>query len=134
MNVIVDPAAEAVIMLLVDSEDVEAKEALVEVKAAFAREELTEKEELREVIALDAETVNEALSTLFLPSGPSTLEDSTKEAVSAVAVVRVTLNWLLSPFVKVTVDPAADAVIIPLMGREDVEEKEEDPNMDPVIP
>jgi hypothetical protein len=44
--------------------------------------------------------------------------------VSAVPVVSVTLKVELSPFVNVMVDPTAEAVVIPLNGKEDVEENE----------
>lgn len=40
------------------------------------------------------------------------------------AVVRVTLNVVLSPFVNVIVDPADDAVMRPLKGNEEVEAKD----------
>ena len=41
------------------------------------------------------------------------------------AVVNVTLKVELSPLVKVIVDPAADAVSIALVDRDEVEEKDE---------
>lgn len=40
------------------------------------------------------------------------------------AVVRVTLNVVLSPLVNVIVDPADDAVMRPLKGNEEVEAKD----------
>jgi hypothetical protein len=40
-------------------------------------------------------------------------------------VVRVTLNVVLSPLVKVIVDPTAEAVSIDLVDKEEVEAKEE---------